>query len=264
MNIQLEVHMTEDTTDIFINHTAQISITNKKYQELNLSSCAIFFLVKDNNIVFIEQAGKNNDYKDIDFDTIISIEPQREEDSIYLKRAFIKEALDNHIPLKKDTTELNIPSNVKNVITEYKDKVLFVLSRFGYSLLQKEKDKQKPTKAQHRWSKTVSEIEFYINFHESKAVVVWQKRNEMVLKAGAKMMKDIPLNKDGSIGFGAKMGEKIRFDYKTKIKNFITTEDIIFKSVNEVGLFLYFGGTNSWLEMIDKDGKTIDEWTIVV
>ncbi|MFD1900942.1 hypothetical protein GQR36_14845 [Enterococcus termitis] len=47
------------------------------------------------------------------------------------------------------------------------------------------------------------------------------------------------------------------------MKNYVTTDDIILKSVNEVGLFLYFGGTNSWLELTDKDGKTINEWTVV-
>jgi hypothetical protein len=44
---------------------------------------------------------------------------------------------------------------------------------------------------------------------------------------------------------------------------FITTEEITLKSVNEVGLFLYFGGTNSWLQLQDPDGKTIHDWTVV-
>jgi hypothetical protein len=43
----------------------------------------------------------------------------------------------------------------------------------------------------------------------------------------------------------------------------VTTEDVVLKSVNEVGHFLYYAGTNSWLVLKDKDGKTIDEWTVV-
>lgn len=83
----------------------------------------------------------------------------------------------------------------------------------------------------------------------------------MLLKAGAKLMPIAPLNKDGSVGFSAKMGEKLRLDYQDKIKDFVTTKDIVLKSVNEVGLLLYFAGTNSWLELLDSDGKSIDEWT---
>ncbi|GMA45249.1 hypothetical protein GCM10025853_27060 [Tetragenococcus halophilus subsp. halophilus DSM 20339] len=59
------------------------------------------------------------------------------------------------------------------------------------------------------------------------------------------------------------MGTQLRDEQKDKIQNFITTEDIILKSVNEVGLFLYFGGTNSWLVLKDNNGQTIDEWSKV-
>lgn len=50
---------------------------------------------------------------------------------------------------------------------------------------------------------------------------------------------------------------------KGRFKDFVTTEDIVLKSVNEVGLFLYFAGTNSWLELVDENGKTLNEWTVV-
>ena len=85
----------------------------------------------------------------------------------------------------------------------------------------------------------------------------------MLLKAGAKMMPTVPLNKDGSVGCSARLGEKLRYDYSDKIKDFTTTEDLTFKSVNEIGIFLYFGGTNSWLEMLDANGKSINEWNVV-
>lgn len=75
------------------------------------------------------------------------------------------------------------------------------------------------------------------------------------------MMPEPPLNKDGSLGFSAKMGQKIRADNASVFEKFITTEDLVLKSVNEVGLFLYFAGTNSWLELKDASGRTIEDWT---
>ena len=93
--------------------------------------------------------------------------------------------------------------------------------------------------------------------------VIWQKRNEMLLKAGAKLTKEIPLNKDGSIGFSARLAEKLRADHADQISNFVTTEDLVFKSVNEIGMFLYYAGTNGWLVLKDENGKTIDEYSVV-
>ena len=149
----------------------------------------------------------------------------------------------------------------KKETAKYKEKITLVLENFGFSL--QEKTSKKGMKVRHNWHKDISEIEFYVDSRESKATVIWQKRNELVLKAGAKLKKEIPLNKDGSIGFSVKMGEKIRADHADAIVNFSTTKDIVLKSVNEIGLFLYFGGTNSWLELKDREAKTIDEWTRV-
>lgn len=116
-------------------------------------------------------------------------------------------------------------------------------------------------KARHRWRLDVSEIPFYVDWNGGKGTVLWQKRDDLLLVAGAKMREDPPLNKDGSLGFSAKMGQRIRQDYEGQYRDFVTTEDILLKSVNEVGLFLYFGGTNSWLRLVDKNGKSIDAWT---
>ncbi|OJG34366.1 hypothetical protein [Enterococcus cecorum] len=55
----------------------------------------------------------------------------------------------------------------------------------------------------------------------------------------------------------------MRQEQADKIKDNVTTEDIILKSVNEVGHFLYFAGTNSWLVLKDENGKTIDEYSVV-
>jgi hypothetical protein len=117
------------------------------------------------------------------------------------------------------------------------------------------------TKTPHYWSKAISEIDFYVDYNGSKAVCRWQKRNEMLIKKGAILKKDTPLLKDGTLGFTAKFTAQLREMNEDKIDNFVTTDDIILKSVNEVGNFLYFAGTNSWLILKDKDGKTIDSYT---
>lgn len=129
--------------------------------------------------------------------------------------------------------------------------------------LDAKKSVKKGGKAQHRWSKELGVIEFYVRVKEAKATVVWRKRNEVVIKAGAHMMKETPLNKDGSIGFGARFALTLRREHEHQFEDFVTTEDIVLKSVNEVGHFLYFGGRNSWLELMDAGGRTIDEWTRV-
>jgi len=41
------------------------------------------------------------------------------------------------------------------------------------------------------------------------------------------------------------------------------TADVKLRSVNEVGTFLYFAGTNSWLQLKSPEGKTLNELTVV-
>lgn len=152
-----------------------------------------------------------------------------------------------------------IAKNQFSIVENYQQELFEILTTFGYE----NQKLKKATKAQHRWNKEVSKIPFYIEHNGAKGEVLWQKRNEMLLKAGAKLKEELPLNKDGSVGFGARLTEKLRADYGDKIAGFVTTDDLIFKSVNEVGLFLYYGGTNGWLVLKDRKGKTIDEYTVV-
>jgi hypothetical protein len=121
----------------------------------------------------------------------------------------------------------------------------------------------KPGKARHRWSKEVADIDFFVDYEGAKATVRWINRNEMLIKKGAVLRADTPLLKDGSLGFTAKFTLMLRQLHQNQIKDFVTTEDVILKSVNEVGNFLYFAGTNSWLVLKDKDGKTINAYTEV-
>lgn len=156
--------------------------------------------------------------------------------------------------------EHKIAANHYPVVAKYQELLFTLLTTFGY---ENQKIKAKPAKAQHRWSKKVSEIPFYIDYNGAKGEVIWQKRNEMRLLAGATLTQKMPLNKDGSIGFSARLTEKLRADYADKISEGKTTEDILLKSVNEVGIFLYYAGTNGWLVLKDKNGKTIDGYTVV-
>ncbi|MDT2816715.1 hypothetical protein M2909_06170 [Vagococcus lutrae] len=119
----------------------------------------------------------------------------------------------------------------------------------------------KPAKARHKWTKEIKYIPFNVTYRGSSATVYWQKRQEMCIVAGAKLVQEAPLNKDGSVGFAAKVGDKLRLEQADKIQNGYTIEDVILKSVNEVGLFLYYGGTNGWQVLVDSEGKSIDEWT---
>lgn len=116
-------------------------------------------------------------------------------------------------------------------------------------------------KTRHRWSAEVAAIEFHLDAFESRATVVWRGRTEMVIAQGAVMRREPPLNKDGSLGYSARFGQRIRSEHSGQFRDFVTTEDIVLRSVNEVGLFLYFGGTNGWLQLRDARGRTLDEWT---
>lgn len=83
----------------------------------------------------------------------------------------------------------------------------------------------------------------------------------MIIEKGAILKSEPILNADGTLGFSARLSQKIRDDNSENISNFKTTSDIELKSVNEVGMFLYFGDTNGWLILKDKSGKTIDEYS---
>ena len=116
-------------------------------------------------------------------------------------------------------------------------------------------------KDEHRWRAEISDIEFTFSDRGSLGTVFWQKRKELLLKAGAVLTPDPQLNKDGSLNFSAKVAKTLRADHEDKIKDGKTTQDIIFPSPNEIGIFLRFGGDNTWLSLKDKDGKTLHDWS---
>ena len=115
----------------------------------------------------------------------------------------------------------------------------------------------------HKWKAELSDIEFTFSDWGSEGKVFWQRRKELLLKAGAVLTPDPQLNKDGTVNFSAKFAKTLRADHADKIKDGVTTEDIIFPSPNELGIFLRYGGENTWVSLKDKDGKSLHDWSKV-
>lgn len=266
MELKLDVLISEMQTTIQFNQQ-EGTITIVKAQEIPKTEHTLYFLLKNNEFVASGTTNFPANLKDVEFNQVMTITPPWEIEPEHLEQLFLAQASDKGVNLVSlSNPEGQVPTNAEKTVNAYLETLFFILEKFGYQIKPKTdlpKPKAKPAKARHRWTKEVSQIEFFIDTRESKATALWVKRNEMLLKAGAKMMPTVPLNKDGSVGFSARLGEKLRYDYSDKIKDFTTTEDLTFKSVNEIGIFLYFGGTNSWLEMLDANGKSINEWTVV-
>lgn len=238
-----------------------LTLSNIKTIPSKLNEDSTYLLYEDKTPIFIGSKKELTTFeKKGNF--LVEIQTKQDIEPIYLNRMLKTEALEQGLSLTGEV-DFSVPANITSTFKELLSNMLLILEKMGYPLQAVEKKKSKPAKARHKWTKVVSEKEFFIDTRSSKATVMWIKRNQMLIKKGATMMKEAPLNKDGSVGFSAKMGDKIRSENLDKFKNFVTTEDIILKSVNEVGLFLYFAGTNSWLEMIDKDGKTLNELTVI-
>jgi hypothetical protein len=145
------------------------------------------------------------------------------------------------------------------------DQVVAALADFGIEL--EEPAAKKGGKAQHRWKKAISDKRFTVKHAGVTGTVIWQKSTEMRLLAGATILPDdaAPLREDGTPGLAATFTKSLRDAHHDAIdhKNWVTTKDVVLRSVNEVGHFMYFAGTNSWLHMFDSEGHTIDELTIV-
>lgn len=188
----------------------------------------------------------------------ITMDPEWTEQIGYVGQLLAEQ---NQPPITSTSLPSNVSQNFRTTLAPAVEAIILVLSRFGYPLTKSAPVKAKPAKTRHRWTKAVSQIEFTVATREAQGTAIWQKRKEMLLKAGAQLWPTAPLNKDGSFGFAAKMGTHLRNEHAAQIQDNQTTEDIIFKSVNEIGLFLYFGGTNSWLELCDTNSRSIDDWT---
>ncbi len=173
------------------------------------------------------------------------------------------------IYFKKYLTGQKVPSHQTKVLTAYLDHLAPYLDLLGYQFKPAQATTSAaPTKisakAQYRFTKALADIPFYVDYEGAKAEVYWLKRNDMVIKKGAVLKQDMPLNQDGSLGFSQKFALTLRQEHADAIgSDFVTTADIHLKSVNEVGHLLYFAGTNSWLILKDQAGQTLSSHAIV-
>lgn len=172
------------------------------------------------------------------------------------------------IYFKKYLTDQKVPSHQTKVLTAYLNKLTPYLDLLGYQFKAVQETPAAPAKssgkAQYRFTKAIAEIPFYVDYDGAKAEVQWLKRNDMVIKKGAVLKHDMPLNQDGAVGFSQKFALTLRQEHADAIgSDFVTTADIHLKSVNEVGHLLYFAGTNSWLILKDQAGQTLSSHAIV-
>ncbi|WP_374285751.1 hypothetical protein [Lactococcus sp.] len=254
----------EDDLRIELPSGAELQLFACNHSRFKLNESAFFILLKKAQPVYI--SADKNQFPKIEFDQVLIIEAAVYDiEKLYLVQFFIQEALDAGLKLAQLPDNLTkIPQNIYKACAKSTDEILSALTAFGIKL---EKKKYVPAKAQHRWKKALAGIEFHIDYEGAKAQVIWQKASEMRILAGATMLPDTlaPRRKDGSLGIQATFTASLRQVNQAKwnAENWTTTEDIILRSVNEVGHFLYFAGTNSWLQMVDENGKSIHEWAVV-
>lgn len=255
INVELKVKILKDQTEIALpDNQGRIVITRKLTR--NKSANRVTLSLKAGKLVGVQSSDN------VDADRIITIQPTWDLEPAYLAKRFAQYAVERGTFKANPLANTKIPSSQLPTIDAFRDLILTILVGLGFELFATS-SKTPKGKPRHRWTKKVSQVAFKVDYDGSRATVYWRKRNEMLLKAGAVMKPKPELNKDGSLGFSAKFAERLRSEHLDAVANFVTTKDIVLKSVNEVGLFLYFGGTNSWLVLKDEDGKSIEAWTIV-
>ncbi|KAA8439895.1 hypothetical protein FKV75_09635 [Weissella paramesenteroides] len=231
----------------------QIGLTNK-VPEPSINAVTLYF--KNEQLISIDQVPGDETVTRV---AIITPPTNIETNTIAL---YIDElAAEAKLKLESSMTG-QLTDDQRQSATAYWHEVVPLFALLGITVAKK---KRKPTKAQHRFKSAMADVPFNTDFIGTKATIYWQKRHEMRLVAGAKMLADAPLKADGGLGVDARFAKQIRAEHADAFdpETFITTKDIVLKSVNEIGLFLYFGGTNSWLVFKGPDDRTIHDWTVM-
>ncbi|AYG01662.1 hypothetical protein [Lactococcus allomyrinae] len=233
------------------------------HARFKLDKNEIFFLLKKRQIKLI--ASDKALIPKLEFDQIVILNPAGYDlETAQLTQYLVETAEESGLTLVAKPEALKLPKNIYNACAKAADEFLSALSAFDIKL---EKKKFVSPKAQHRWKKAIADIVFHVDYQGAKADIIWEKSTEMRIKKGAKMLPDseCPKRADGSLGLAWTFTKTLRDEHKTRFdnKNWVTTEDIILRSVNEVSYFLYFAGTNSWLLFIDDKGRSIHELTVV-
>lgn len=154
--------------------------------------------------------------------------------------------------------KMQISQASQQLYEKYWQNVLPILSSFGLRTIPIKKGKPR-----HKFMASLADVPFKIDYNGSKATVYWQKRNQFLVKSGATLSEQTPLTKTGVVGFAGRFGLRLRQEHEKEIQDNILTKDIILRSVNEVGTFLYFAGINGWLQLRSPSGKTLHELTVV-
>lgn len=260
-NLTFTVSMSDLGLEMRLPSTAFLRIFDQNNARFDLQNDELFFLLKKGQIKMIA-----NDLElipKLEFDKVVILNMAAYDLELeYLTQYLVNLAEEAGIILRDKAEPIKIPSNIEKACATSADEFLTALTAFGIKL---EKKKAFSPKAQHRWKKGLSEVEFFVNRSDSKATIIWEKSNQLVIKAGAKIAESGGMKSDGTPGLAYRFTQTLREEQKANwdAKTFTTTEDIVLKSVNEVGHFLYFAGTNSWLQLVDKEGRTIHELSVV-
>lgn len=267
MELKLDVIISDSEILIeFDNKKSKIKIINSNKLKENVNEKELFILLKEDILVDINNEVIDKYTKENSYNKIIMISANKEINMEGLKDIFINDAISNNIELINGKISSDIESLNSYDINEYKDKIIFILKKFGYELFKIKSnsnisDKKHTGKARHKWTKDISTIKFIAESSDGKGEAIWRKKDQLVLLSGAKLVNDPQINKDGRVNYSAKFAQKLRSDNSDKIKNNVTTEDIIFESPNMLGMFLFYGGQNTWQELKDDQGKSLDDWS---
>lgn len=257
------VTLTDEQLEIELASGAQLRIFEQAHTRFDLKEQELFFLLKKNQIKLI--AADQSFIPNLEFDKVVILNSSAYDiETAPLTQYLIDLAEESGLKLVGKMPSIKLPQNIYKVCAKAADEFLPVLTAFGIKL---EKKKFVSPKAQHRWKKAISEIVFHVDHLGASADIIWEKSTEMRIKKGAKMLPDseCPRRADGSLGLPWTFTKALRDAHQDKFdpENWVTLDDIVLRSVNEVSYFLYFAGTNSWLLFLDADGRSIHELTVV-
>lgn len=256
--MELKKTMVEEQQLLFEwpNEAGQLQIVKGSLAQVKENT--VLFFIKDGQIFSVADDKAFDDK--LEYDRLMILTPSWEIMAPYLA-AYYQE---QYQLTSGSKASIGIPQELQQTIAASAKPFDRFIDFLGYGSTSKKttKEAKKGGKPRHKWSKELQDEPFMVDYQGSKARVYWQKRNEVRIEKGAILSQEIPLNKDGSVGFSARLAEKIRQENQAAIKEGHTIEDVVLKSVNEVGMFLYYGGTNGWLQLKDQQGRTLNERTV--
>lgn len=255
MAINFDGSFSDKAVNLNLNELGKINIYLEKPQTIEPHS--IFILMRNKQVVGMSLGSLNNTDDDTKFLEILVPENLKASDFFY---CMTKELEVSGYKLNADY-EIDISEKNLNECQNYWQTTLPVLMAFGLTLTKPVP--MKKGKPRHKFSKKLAETPFTVDYQGSQATVYWVKAGQFIVKKGAKLVKNPPLTKAGIVGFAGRFGLQLRQEHEKEISDDMLIDDVTLRSVNEVGTFLYFAGTNSWLQLKDPDGKTLNELTIV-